>query len=191
MSDPTLNQDEIDALLAGVPDPTEGPMESHGGGSKEPSLSADDLAGLGDLAGEVSGSGGGDSYDSAGDDLAAMLDEAPAPAAPKPAARAAVAPARSAPAETATEYPSKNIEVLLDIPLQVVVELGHTEMPIQKILELGPGSVVELNRLSGEPINILVNGKLVARGEVVVVDENFGVKITHIISPMERLSQLN
>jgi len=81
--------------------------------------------------------------------------------------------------------------VLLDIPLQVVVELGHTEMPIQKILDLGPGSVVELNRLAGEPINILVNGKLIARGEVVVVDENFGVKITNIISPMERLSQLN
>ncbi|MFA6448745.1 MAG: flagellar motor switch protein FliN [bacterium] len=189
MSDPTLNQDEIDALLAGVPDPTEGPMESGGGGSKEPSLSMDDLAGLDDMGGgSQPAPAASDSYDLGGDDFAAMMDEAPAP---QPAARAAAPAAKAAAVEVAGDYPSKNIEVLLDIPLQVVVELGHTEMPIQKILELGPGSVVELNRLAGEPINILVNGKLVARGEVVVVDENFGVKITHIISPMERLSQLN
>ena len=191
MSDPTLNQDEIDALLAGVPDPTEGPID-HGGG--EPSLSADDLAGLDGISGgDISdASAGGDSYDMGGDDLAAMMDTSPAPAAPAPRA-AAPAPAAHAAAAPASfgEYSGKNLEVLLDIPLQVVVELGHTEMPIQKILDLGPGSVIELNRLAGEPINILVNGKLVARGEVVVVDENFGVKITHIISPMERLSQLN
>ncbi len=191
MSDPTLNQDEIDALLAGVQDPTEGPMESKG--AAEPTLSADDLAGLDDIGG-----GGGDvaasapSYDSTGDDLAAMMDEAPAMGAPAAAPAATAAAPRPSGAEISSgDYPAKNIEVLLDIPLQVVVELGHTEMPIQKILDLGPGSVVELNRLAGEPINILVNGKLVARGEVVVVDENFGVKITNIISPMERLSQLN
>ncbi len=195
MSDPTLNQDEIDALLAGVPDPTEGPMDSGAAKSAEPSLSADDLAGLEGIGGDVGGGdmpAGGDSFDMGGDDLAAMMDEAPAaPAAPAAVAAPAPAPAAAAPAMSAGEFSGKNLEVLLDIPLQVVVELGHTEMPIQKVLELGPGSVVELNRLAGEPINIMVNGKLVARGEVVVVDENFGVKITNIISPMERLSQLN
>jgi flagellar motor switch protein FliN/FliY len=191
MSDPTLNQDEIDALLAGVPDPTEGPIESVAG-KGEPTLSADDLAGLEGISGGDDGGGapaGGDSYDMGGDDLAAMMDEAPAAAAPARPAAARASAAAAVP--SVGDYSGKNLEVLLDIPLQVVVELGHTEMPIQKILDLGPGSVIELNRLAGEPINILVNGKLVARGEVVVVDENFGVKITNIISPMERLSQLN
>ncbi|HOX27772.1 MAG TPA: flagellar motor switch protein FliN [bacterium] len=179
MGDPTLNQDEIDALLADVQDPTEGPIESGGGGG-----SADISADFGDLDGGSSVAQEPSMTDIGSDDFgAAMLDETPsAPAAAPQAPKAPQAP---------IDFPSENIEVLLDVPLQVVVELGRTEMPIQKILELGPGSVVELNRLAGEPINILVNGKLVARGEVVVVDETFGVKITNIISPMERLTQLN
>lgn len=184
MGDPTLNQDEIDALLADVQDPTEGPIDS---GTQKTAAAADDFGG-GDVgAGEPAG---GDAMDFGGDDLAAMIDESPAPqaAAPKPsgpkqAAEHAVA--------FSGEFSSRNIEALLDVPLQVVVELGRTEMSIQKILDLGPGSVVELNRLAGEPINVLVNGKLVARGEVVVVDESFGVKVTSIISPLERLTQLN
>ena len=81
-----------------------------------------------------------------------------------------------------------NIDILLDVPLPITVELGRTSMTIRDILDLGPGSVVELDRVAGEPVDILVNGKLVARGEVVVIDENFGVRVVDIVAPAERLS---
>lgn len=84
----------------------------------------------------------------------------------------------------------QNIDILLDVTLPVAIELGRTSMPIHDILNLGPGSVVELNRLAGEPVDLLVNDKLIARGEVVVVDENFGVRITSMVSPEERLKGL-
>jgi flagellar motor switch protein FliN/FliY len=85
---------------------------------------------------------------------------------------------------------SKDIDFLLDIPLEVTVELGRTRMLIKDLLQLGQGSVVELEKLAGEPMEILVNNKLVARGEVVVVNEKFGVRLTDIISPVERIRQL-
>ncbi len=78
----------------------------------------------------------------------------------------------------------------MDVPLQITVELGRTRKLIRDILELTPGSVVELDKLAGEPVDILVNGKLIAKGEVVVIDENFGVRITDIISPLERANNL-
>jgi len=81
-----------------------------------------------------------------------------------------------------------NIDLLLDVPLPIAVELGRTNMAIRDILDLGPGSVVELDRSAGEPVDILVNGKLVARGEVVVIDESFGVRVVDIVSPAERVS---
>ncbi len=80
-----------------------------------------------------------------------------------------------------------NIDLLLDVPLPVAVELGRVDMTIRDILDLGPGAVVELDRTAGEPVDILVNGKLVARGEVVVIDENFGVRVVDIVSPAERV----
>ena len=83
-----------------------------------------------------------------------------------------------------------NINLIMDVPLQVTVELGRTRKLIRDILELAPGSVVELDKLAGEPVDILVNGKLIAKGEVVVIDENFGVRITDIISPLERTYNL-
>lgn len=83
-----------------------------------------------------------------------------------------------------------NIELLYDIPLSITVELGRTQMPIRKILELGPGAVVQLDKLAGEPVDILANHKLIARGEVVVIEENFGVRIIDIISPIERLTKM-
>lgn len=83
-----------------------------------------------------------------------------------------------------------NLNLLLDIPLQVTVELGRTKKLIKEILELGPGSIVELDKLAGEPVDILVNNKLVAKGEVVVIDENFGVRVTEIVSQWERLMKL-
>lgn len=83
-----------------------------------------------------------------------------------------------------------NLNLLLDVPLEISVELGSTKMRIKEILDLGIGSVIELDRLAGEQVDILVNGKLIAKGEVVVIDENFGVRITDIISPFERVNNL-
>jgi flagellar motor switch protein FliN/FliY len=90
-------------------------------------------------------------------------------------------------------FPSKgngNLDFILDIPLEVSVELGRTKILISELLQLGQGSIVELSKLAGEPLEILVNQKLVARGEVVVVNEKFGVRLTDIISPVDRVKQL-
>lgn len=84
----------------------------------------------------------------------------------------------------------QNLDLLLDIPLQVTVELGRTSQKVEDVLDLVPGSIVELDKLAGEPVDVLVNNKLVAKGEVVVIDENFGVRITDIISTTERLLNL-
>lgn len=83
-----------------------------------------------------------------------------------------------------------DLDFILDIPLEVTVEMGRTKMLINDLLQLGQGSVIELNRLAGEPLDILVNNKLVARGEVVVVGEKFGIRLTDIVSPMERVKRL-
>jgi flagellar motor switch protein FliN len=82
---------------------------------------------------------------------------------------------------------SDSIDRLLDVGLCLSVELGRKEMQIKEILALGPGKIIELDKLSGEPVDLLVNGKLLARGEVVVVDENFGVRITELITPTDRI----
>ena len=88
------------------------------------------------------------------------------------------------------EKQDRNLDLILDIPLKVTVELGRTRMVVSELLDLGQGSVVELNKLAGEPMEVLVNDKLVARGEAVVVNEKFGVRLTDIISPSERAEQL-
>jgi flagellar motor switch protein FliN/FliY len=80
--------------------------------------------------------------------------------------------------------------LLLDVPLTVSVELGRKRLSIKDILDMVPGSLLELDRLAGEPVDLMVNGKLFARGEVVVIDENFGVRINNIVSPQERLERL-
>ena len=85
---------------------------------------------------------------------------------------------------------SRRLDMLLDVPLEVNVELGRTRMTIQDLLQLGPGSVIELDKVAGEALDILVNGRLVARGEAVVVNDKFGIRITDLVSPMERLTRL-
>ena len=85
---------------------------------------------------------------------------------------------------------TKNLDMILDIPLKVSVELGRTKMVVSELLNLGQGSVIELSKLAGEPMEVLVNDKVVARGEAVVVNEKFGVRLTDIISPTERVEQL-
>jgi flagellar motor switch protein FliN/FliY len=98
-----------------------------------------------------------------------------------------VQPAQFAPLkQTSFNVSDSNIGMIMDVPLQVTVELGRTRKLIKEILELAPGSVLELDKLAGEPVDILVNGKIVAKGEVVVIDENFGVRITGIVSMQER-----
>jgi len=89
----------------------------------------------------------------------------------------------------ATELP-KNIEMILDISLPVTIELGRTSMRIRDILELGHGSIVELDKLAGEPVDVIVNDKVIAKGEVVVIDENFGVRITSLVGMDERIKSL-
>ncbi|MEK3764998.1 flagellar motor switch phosphatase FliY [Solibacillus sp. FSL K6-4121] len=89
-----------------------------------------------------------------------------------------------------TQTEARNLNMLLDIPLQVTVELGRTKRSVKEILELSSGSVIELDKLAGEPVDILVNSRLIAKGEVVVIDENFGVRITHILSQADRLNNL-
>ncbi|MFC0237602.1 flagellar motor switch phosphatase FliY [Fictibacillus phosphorivorans] len=85
---------------------------------------------------------------------------------------------------------TKNLDMLLDIPLQVTVELGRTKKTIKDILEMSQGSIVELDKLAGEPVDIFVNHKMIAKGEVVVIDENFGVRVTEILSQRDRLEKL-
>lgn len=122
-----------------------------------------------------------------------------APSAGGAAARAHTVPAGQVTVQPAefSELPrhqapeaSSNIDLLLDVPLNLTVELGRTKKTIREILSLGPGSVVELEKLAGETVDILVGGKLMAKGEVVVIDENFAVRITDIVSPVDRLNNL-
>ncbi|WP_020201829.1 MULTISPECIES: flagellar motor switch protein FliN [Cupriavidus] len=125
------------------------------------------------------------------EDLAAAAAPAPAVAA----ATAAATPAASKvfqPLEK--EVPSgfhNDIEMILDIPVQLTVELGRTKVPIKTLLQLAQGSVVELDGLAGEPMDVLVNGYLIAQGEVVVVNDKFGIRLTDIITPSERIRKLN
>lgn len=83
-----------------------------------------------------------------------------------------------------------DIDLLMDIPLDVRVELGRTQKVLREVLALGPGSIIELNKQAGEAVDVMVNGHPIARGEVVVIDENFGVRISDIISPVDRVKRL-
>ena len=113
--------------------------------------------------------------------------EQPIAAAPDPAAAAAAKPKQEVNLDD-TEIHS--LDFILDIPLRVSVEVGRTRILIRDLLQLGQGSVVELTKFAGEPLEMLVNDKLIARGEVVVVNEKFGLRLTDIISPEERIEQL-
>ncbi|MCR4287391.1 MAG: flagellar motor switch protein FliN [Deltaproteobacteria bacterium] len=155
------------------------------------------------MAGEEQGVGG--ATKTIEDEWGAALTEAgaaqqkPAPAVgkqgPPAAAGADAAHANARPAQFGalkpeSSPPANNIDMILDIPISLSVELGRTRMLIKELLQLGQGSIVELEKLAGEPIEILVNGKLIARGEAVVVNDKFGVKLTDVVSPSERISRL-
>ncbi|TWG89283.1 flagellar motor switch protein FliN/FliY [Cupriavidus gilardii J11] len=129
------------------------------------------------------------------DDWASALAEQTSATASAEAAPAAATPAAAAvfqPLERDTPSGFHNdIEMILDIPVQLTVELGRTKVPIKSLLQLAQGSVVELDGLAGEPMDVLVNGYLIAQGEVVVVNDKFGIRLTDIITPSERIRKLN
>lgn len=127
------------------------------------------------------------------DNLAKVADAAaaPTPAPPEAPPGGSAGGPPSAPAGSSKpEKEGRNLDLILDIPLRVTVELGRARMVVSELLNLSQGSVIELSKLAGEPLEVLVNDKLVARGEAVVVNEKFGVRLTDIISPTERVNQL-
>ena len=121
------------------------------------------------------------------DDWASAMAEQTSVTAPEPAPAAAFQPLTGI-----TAPGTKNdIDMILDIPVQMTVELGRTKIAIKNLLQLAQGSVVELDGLAGEPMDVLVNGCLIAQGEVVVVNDKFGIRLTDIITPSERIRKLN
>ncbi len=114
-----------------------------------------------------------------------------APTFHQPAAQVGINPVKFPPmSEMIGQGAPPNISLILDVPMTLTVELGRTTQLVQDILGLGEGSIIELDKLAGEPVDLLVNGKLIAKGEVVVIDENFGVRVTDIVSPQDRLPGL-
>lgn len=134
---------------------------------------------------EQTGTAGGAAED---DWAAAMAEQAATPAQPQ-AQPAAPSFEQFTPGALAGK--PNNLEMILDIPVNLTVELGRTKIAIRSLLQLAQGSVVELDGLAGEPMNVLVNGCLIAQGEVVVVNDKFGIRLTDIISPSERIRKLN
>ena len=124
------------------------------------------------------------------DNLADKLAEEAQAAAEAAGASASASAQQPSGSSSASAGKDRNLSLILDIPLRVAVELGRTKMPVSELLNLTQGSVIELNKLAGESMEVLVNDKLIARGEAVVVNEKFGVRLTDIISPAERVEQL-
>lgn len=138
-----------------------------------------------------------DSTNSPEDDMAAEWAAALAEAKPEVASEVQSASAQATPAAF-TDFAAgagagatNDINMILDIPVQLTVELGRTRIPIKHILQLAQGSVVELDALAGEPMDVLVNGYLIAQGEVVVVNDKFGIRLTDIVTPSERMRRLS
>lgn len=123
------------------------------------------------------------------DDWAAAMAEQAAPAAAPASASTSIFKELSG--STSPSGPTPDIDFILDIPVLLTVELGRTKITIKNLLQLAQGSVVELDGLAGEPMDVLVNGCLIAQGEVVVVNDKFGVRLTDIITPAERIRKLN
>jgi len=182
MGDHELSQNDIDALFSGGTEGAPAPPEPE---VKEKSAPRTEAPAAEEEPAPQAGT--------------ATAVEEPAPK-PEPAA-ATAKPREEKPVAQPVEFTQlqrkqtppteSNIEFLLDVPLLIAVELGRTNMFIKNVLNLGVGSVVELNKLAGEPVDLLINNKLVARGEVVVINENFGVKVIDIISPEQRIKNLS
>lgn len=137
----------------------------------------------------------GDSDASVEDEWAAAMAEAEAvEPATKVKADVKSAPLESFEHSTSAQVKTGNIapdlDVILDIPVTISMEVGNTQIPIRNLLQLNQGSVIELDRLAGEPLDVLINGTLIAHGEVVMVNEKFGIRLTDVVSPTERIRRL-
>ncbi|GGM03031.1 flagellar motor switch protein FliN [Pseudomonas asuensis] len=121
------------------------------------------------------------------DEIDAMMAQGASPAARAPVEEFAGAQGNN---QQITGMEGPNLDVILDIPVMISMEVGHTDISIRNLLQLNQGSVIELDRLAGEPLDVLVNGTLIAHGEVVVVNEKFGIRLTDVISPSERIKKL-
>lgn len=106
------------------------------------------------------------------------------------AEKVAMPPLKATAPPAAKGREDENLDVILDIPVTIAMEIGRARIPIRNLLQLNQGSVVELDRLAGEPLDVLVNGMLIAHGEVVVINERFGIRFTDVISPAERVQKL-
>lgn len=137
-----------------------------------------------------------DEIDDVGDDWAAAMAEQEV--ADKGAKGGAKKNVQAAPLDDLEEDPGSrlddddevNLDIILDIPVTLSMEIGRTRINIRNLLQLNQGSVVELDRLAGEPLDVMVNGTLIAHGEVVVVNERFGIRLTDVVSPLERVKKL-
>lgn len=179
-----MTESDLDNELQGLL----GDEEAAGDDSEDVSLDDDLAAMLDDSAAGDSASDEGGEGVTLDDDLAALTgaeDAAPAAAAPA----APPAPAKPSTAHL-TERQAVNLDFLLDIKLDVTFEVGRSKMLISDLLSLGQGSVIELHRLVGDELDLLVNGKLIAKGEVIVVNEKFGCKISEIVSPEDRVNYI-
>ncbi len=147
-----------------------------------------------DWAAAMEEQGAEDAGDDAGDDWAAALEEQTT--ADESAEQLTEDDIQSAPLEYLEDDPSgfegenPNLEVIMDIPVTIAMEVGNTEIAIRNLLQLNQGSVIELDRLAGEPLDVKVNGTLIAHGEVVMVNEKFGIRLTDVVSPTERIKRL-
>ena len=151
-------------------DPAEFPPEGSAGADEQDAMAAEWEAALAQQA-STSGASGGDGGASLADQM-------------MPAAFANFG-------STNTAGAGNDINMILDIPVQITVELGRTKITIKNLLQLAHGSVVELEAMAGEPMDVLVNGTLIAQGEVVVVNDKFGIRLTDIITPSERMRKIN
>ena len=196
MSNETMDQDELDRQLAAMA----GGGEDAPDGADDDKLAAEWEAALaGDDSKPSAGADKAQTDDDrlaadwaaalAGDEQQAMEDEREKKLAPS-ALDARFKDMTEAYKAPRPDGERRELDFILDIPLDVSADLGRTRLLINELLQLGQGSVVELNKLAGEPLEVYVNGKLVARGEAVVINEKFGVRLTDIISPIERVKQL-
>ncbi len=167
MSDDDISQDDLAAQWAAALD-----ADSGGGDNTDEKLAADWAAAL------------------AGDEQQAVTEEKQRESLRPQAMDARFKDMTDISRAPRSDSGRRELDFILDIPLDVSAELGRTRLLINELLQLGQGSVIELNKLAGEPLEVYVNGKLVARGEAVVINEKFGVRLTDIISPIERVKQL-
>lgn len=158
--------------------------------SEDEKLAAEWEAAMGE-AGDADGADTAESEGSAEDEWAAAMAEAEAAGAEdQNDVRAAPMEEFDEGAEASGDGTAPDLDVILDIPVTISMEVGNTQIPIRNLLQLNQGSVIELDRLAGEPLDVLVNGTLIAHGEVVMVNEKFGIRLTDVISPGERIKRL-